>query len=183
MCPGSFHCRGFFNLSYSRKWIILNLLLLRAIAALEIFGGTWGLVIMLYRITHVLDNLKFVIFLLLYLIPFTLSILAGTLLLKRKEAGINLSLVVQLLQIPYFTLSGLYYSFISGLLLGVRISFLEGINNYNFNFILGGYCQIQTGLPTEIVAFGINVCALSVFVFLLLHKLKGKPFNFGEDYK
>jgi len=123
---------------------------------------------------QVLDNLKFVIFLLLYLIPFALSVLAGILLLKDKTAGLNLSLVVQLLQIPYFTLSGLYYSFMSGLLLGVRISFLEGMKNYNFNFLLGGYCQIQTGLPADITVFGINIFALLVFVFLFFYRLKSK---------
>lgn len=150
----------------------MNLLLLRFIAVIEILGGVWGLLIMLYRMTHVLDNLKFVLFLLFYLIPFALSILAGILLLKNKMAGLNLSLVVQLLQIPYFTLSGLYYSFMSGLLLGIRISFLEGMTNYNFNLLLGGYCQIQTGLPVEITLFGINIFALLVFVFLFFYKLK-----------
>jgi len=153
---------------------MMNILLLRLIAAIEIFGGTWGLVIMLYRMTQVLDNLQFIIFLLLYMIPFALSILAGILLLKNKETGLILSLVIQLLQIPYFALSGLYYSFISGLLLGVRISFQEGIKNYNFNFTLGGYCQIQTGLPVEFQALGINLFAVSLFGFLLFNKLTGK---------
>lgn len=129
---------------------------------------------MLYRIAHVLDNLKFVIFLLLYLIPFALSILAGILLLKKTVVGLNLSLVIQLLQIPYFTLSGLYYSFISGLLLGVRISFLEGMKSYNFNFIMGGYGQIQTGLPVEITALGMNVFAVVAFGFLLFNKLSNR---------
>lgn len=129
---------------------------------------------MLYRMANVLNNLKFVIFLLLYLIPFALSILAGVFLLKNKAAGLNLSLVVQLLQIPYFALTGLYYSFISGILLGIRISFLEGATHYNFNFLFGGYCQIQTGLPAEIAAFGINIFAVMVFGFLLYNKLKGK---------
>ncbi len=152
----------------------MNLLLIKLIATFEIIGGAWGLVVMLYRIAHVLDNLKFVIFLLLYLIPFALSILAGTLLLKNKVAGLNLSLVVQLLQIPYFTLSGLYYSFMSGLLLGVRISFLEGAKSYNFNFMLGGYSQIQTGLPAEIAAFGINLFAFSAFGLLLFNKLTNR---------
>ena len=152
----------------------MNLILLRIIAAIEILGGVWGLLIMFYRMFQVLDNLKFVIFLLLYLIPFALSVLAGILLLKDKTAGLNLSLVVQLLQIPYFTLSGLYYSFMSGLLLGVRISFLEGMKNYNFNFLLGGYCQIQTGLPADITVFGINIFALLVFVFLFFYRLKSK---------
>jgi len=123
--------------------VVLNLLL-KFIAAVEIFGGCWGLVIMIYRMTHVLDNLKFVIFLLVYLIPFILSIIAGVLLWRNKAAGLSLSLVVQLLQIPYFTLNGLYYSYISGLLLGIRISFLEGMRNFNFNISLGGYCQVQT---------------------------------------
>ena len=151
--------------------MVLNLLL-KLIAAIEIFGGSWGLVIMTYRMTHVLDNLKFVIFLSVYLIPFILSIIAGVLLWKNKAAGLNLSLVVQLLQIPYFALNGLYYSYISGLLLGIRISFLEGMKNFNFNFSLGGYCQVQTGLPPTITAFGINIFAVIVFVFLFFCKLK-----------
>ncbi len=150
----------------------MNLLLLKVIAAIEIFGGVWGFVIMLYRLTNILDSLKFIIFLLVYLIPFALSVLAGILLWKKKVAGLNLSLVVQLLQIPYFALSGLYYSFISGVLLGIRINLLEGIKNYNFNFMLGGYCQIQTGLPLDIAAFGINIFAVVIFIFLLVKKMK-----------
>lgn len=158
----------------------MNLLLLKLIAAIEIFGGIWGLSIMLYRMTHVLNNLKFVIFMLVYLIPFSLSIIAGILLLKKSGAGLNLSLVVQLLQIPYFALSGLYYSFISGMLLGIRISFLEGMKNYNFNFMLGAYCQIQTGLPVGISAFGINIFAVIVFGFLCINRLKWNEFRIIE---
>ena len=153
---------------------MMNILLLRLIAAIEIFGGTWGLVIMLNRMTSVLDNLKFAIFLLGYLLPFVLSIIAGILLLKKRVTGLNLSLLIQLLQIPYFALNGLYYSFISGLLLGFRISFQEGMNNYNFNFMVGGYCQIQTGLPVEILAFGINIFAVATFSFLVFIKLTRK---------
>ncbi len=129
---------------------------------------------MLFRMFDVLDNLQFIIYMLIYLIPFTLSLIAGALLIKRQKAGLNLSLAVQLLQTPYFALNGLYYSFISGLLLGVRVSFLEGIQNYNFNFSFGGYCQIQTGLPQEITAVGINVFALIAFCFLLVNRLKKK---------
>lgn len=150
----------------------MNRLFLRIIALVEIFGGIWGLSIMAYRMINVLDNLKFLIFLILYFIPFFLSIVAGMLLFKQKTAGLNLSLTIQLLQIPYFALIGLYYSFISGILLGVRIRLLEGITHYSFNFNIGGYCQIQTGLPTEITAFGINIFAALAFSFLLFTKLK-----------
>ena len=111
---------------------------------------------------------------LMYLAPFIVSIIAGILLFKQKTTGLNLSLVIQLLQIPYFALAGLYYSFISGILAGIRISLLEGITHYNFNFLFGGYCQIQTGLPGEISAFGINIFAAVIFSFLLLNKLQGK---------
>ena len=122
----------------------------------------------------ILDNLQFIIYMLIYLIPFTLSLIAGVLLLKRQIVGLNLSLVIQLLQIPYFALNGLYYSFILGLLFGIRVSFFEGVQNYNFNFSLGGYCQIQTGLPQEIAAIGINIFALIAFCFLLVTRLKEK---------
>lgn len=152
----------------------MNRLLLQLIALLEIVGGIWGLSIMLYRMANVLDNFKFLLFLLIYLVPFITSIIAGILLFKKKTAGLNLSLVIQLLQIPYFALAGLYYSFISGVLAGIRISFLEGMTHYNFNFLFGGYCQIQTGLPGEISAFGINIFAGVMFSFLLLNKLQGK---------
>ncbi|MFK5925667.1 MAG: hypothetical protein QM483_03455 [Desulfuromusa sp.] len=152
----------------------MNRLLLQLIAILEIIGGVWGLSIMLYRMANVLDTFKFLLFMLLYLVPFIISIIAGILLFKQKTAGLTLSLVIQLLQIPYFALAGLYYSFISGVLAGIRISLLEGITHYNFNFLFGGYCQIQTGLPVEISAFGINIFAVVTFSFLLIYKLQGK---------
>lgn len=160
-----------------KKESILHLLLLRVIATIEIIGGVSGSVIMFYRMTSVLDNLKFAIFLLGYLLPFILSIIAGILLLKKRVTGLNLSLLIQLIQIPYFALNGLYYSFISGLLLGIRISFQEGMNNYNFNFMVGGYCQIQTGLPVEILAFGINIFAVATFSFLFFIKLTRREFT------
>ena len=152
----------------------MNRLLLQLIALLEITGGLWGLTIMFYRMGNVLDNFKFLLFLLLYLLPFILSLCAGILLWKQKSIGLTLSLVLQLLQIPYFALSGLYYSFISGVLAGIRISFLEGMTHYNFNFLFGGYCQIQTGLPIGISAFGINLFAVMTFGFLLFSQLRRK---------
>ncbi len=152
----------------------MNRLLLRFIAILEIIGGIWGLSIMIYRMANVLDNFKFLLFLLIYLVPFIISIIAGILLFRQKTAGLNLSLIIQLLQIPYFALAGLYYSFISGVLAGIRISLVEGMTHFSFNFLFGGYCQIQTGLPNEISAFGINMFAVVMFSFLLLNKLQGK---------
>ncbi|RLB72528.1 MAG: hypothetical protein DRH06_03850 [Deltaproteobacteria bacterium] len=149
-------------------------LFLQLIAILEIVGGIWGLSIMLYRMGNVLDNFKFLLFLLLYLLPFIFSLCSGILLWKQKSIGLTLSLVLQLLQIPYFALAGLYYSFISGVLAGIRISFLEGMTHYNFNFLFGGYCQIQTGLPIGISAFGINLFAVITFVFLLFNRLQCK---------
>ena len=121
---------------------------------------------MLYRMAAVLDNFKFLFYLLLYLLPFLLSIIAGSLLLYQKKGGVGLSLAVQLLQIPYFSALGWYYSFISGALLGIRISFLEGTTHYSFNFLAGGYCQIQNGLPEGITAFGINIFAVILAVIL-----------------
>ena len=152
----------------------MNRLILQLIAVLEIVGGIWGLSIMLYRMANVLDNFKFLLFILLYMVPFILSLCAGILLWKQKSIGLTLSLVLQLLQVPYFAFAGLYYSFISGVLVGIRISFLEGLTHYNFNFLFGGYCQIQTGLPIGISAIGINIFALVVFGFLLLNRVKGK---------
>ncbi len=132
---------------------------------------------MLYRMLDVLDNLQFIIYLLIYLVPFIFSILAGIQLLKKRTSGLNLSLAVQLVQVPYFAFNGLYYSFISGLLLGIRVSILEGMKKFNFNFSIGGYCQVQTGLPVELTAIGINVFALITFCFLLGNRIK----NIKED--
>jgi len=80
-------------------------------------------------------------------------------------------------RLPYFALAGLYYSFISGILAGIRISFLEESTHYNFNFLFGGYCQIQTGLPAEVLAFGINLFAVITFGFLLFNKIIGKEIS------
>ena len=155
----------------------MNRLLLRLIAILEITGGVWGLSIMLYRMANVLDNFKFLLFILLYMLPFIVSLCAGMLLWKQRSIGVTLSLVLQLLQILYFAIAGVYYSFISGVLIGIRISFLEGLTHYNFNFLFGGYCQIQTGLPVEISAFGINIFAVVAFVILLSNSVKKKVGN------
>ena len=125
---------------------------------------------MLYRMVDVLDNFRFLFYMLLYLLPFILSSTAGILLLRRKKGGIDLSLAVQLLQVPYFAAAGWYYSFISGALIGIRVSFLEEVTHYSFNFLVGGYCQIQNGLPEGISAFGINVFAVLLLIILVRQK-------------
>jgi len=147
-------------------------ILLKLIGGIEIFGGLWGVAVMLYRMASVLDNFRVLFYMLLYLLPFFLSIIAGIMLLRGKRGGIDLSLGVQLLQIPYFAAAGWYYSFISGALLGIRVTLLDGVTHYSFNFLLGGYCQIQNGLPEEIRAFGINILALALLVILARQKYK-----------
>jgi len=150
--------------------IILNRILLKLIGFIEVFGGLWGISIMLYRMADVLDNFRVLFYMLLYLLPFILSLIAGILLLQKKRSGIDLSLAVQALQIPYFAVAGWYYSFISGALLGVRVSFFEKATHYSFNFLAGGYCQIQNGLPEGISAFGINIFAIILLIILVRQK-------------
>jgi len=148
----------------------LNRTLLKVIGGIEILGGLWGIAVMFYRMVDVLDNFRFLFYMLLYLLPFILSVIAGSLLLREKRGGVDLSLAVQLLQAPYFAAAGWYYSFISGALLGVRVKFSEEATHYSFNFLVGGYCQIQNGLPEGITAFGINIFAVLALAILIRQK-------------
>ncbi len=136
-------------------------------------GGVSGILTGLWGMYQFLSNsnwltLLFIPFIFLYF----LSILAGIYLWKDKPRGFILSIIIQAIQIPQFTLGGLLYYFCSGLELSPRLFFHDNGGGFNFKFWFGGNFLIKYAPQSSMTMIGINLFALFAFTFLLTQKKK-----------
>ena len=84
-------------------------------------GGIAGLIVV---VTMPLETLLLYKATTLYVLAsYTLSTAAGILLLMQKRIGTTLSMLVQLIQIPYLALKGFQYQLISGIELSLGVEF------------------------------------------------------------
>jgi len=138
------------------------------IAFLEMAGGIVG-VIGAIRYGGIFPQTPlalplFVIFLGLYV----LSFIAGLFLWRHHPIGVKLSLVVQILLIPVFTIASLLYKFVSGLQLGFAIYSSSGFApGFRFLIFFGSTWQISTWARGEPFLLGVNIIAVLIILYLL----------------
>lgn len=102
------------------------------------------------------------------IIWYSLSIYSGVLLLKEKRKWISLSMINQIIQIPYFLIWGFSYLFFSWFWL--LIWFHSLLWKLSFNFFLGSKFEILYDYETSWYIIWINIFALFVLYFLLKYK-------------
>lgn len=150
----------------------------KAIAIYEIVGGALGLAMSIWIITKSyssIDNdmpvglkIAFAAILIFPVIIYILSILAGTLLIRNSEKGLNLSILVQAIQLPYFVnILGLSYYMNLGLQTVFSVS-LENGTHVNLFIYLGKFFNIDyVQISNDLTTVGINILALLILVALL----------------
>jgi hypothetical protein len=146
---------------------------LKLIGIYQVIGGLIGLGLTVWLITMLLPMPLVVICIVIISIGlFLFSVACGIGLWKRKMAAINLSIVLQLLQIITFTLYGISFKFISGLGFLINIDFTSTLQAHiklsepllRFTYLIG---------PTDKI-IGVNLSAILIFFFIVDLKRKIK---------
>lgn len=140
----------------------------KAIAALEIIGGLTGVALIVRSIfgsselsgRGAVAIAVAITFLMLYLT----SILAGWMLWQSTTMGRRLSLVTQALQIPWFRLFGLKYTFAAG---AYAVAGFES-GRADFQLALGSLYGFEILLEPGGSSFYVNLVALVLFVLISL---------------
>ena len=160
-----------------------NLNWTKIIAASEIIGGCIGVAIVSYLVGVSLSLASFAAVLSsLFLIPFSLSIYAGWLLWMNEARGLNLSTIVQALQIIQLKIPGLLsYKFISGLEIPLifEVDPLTASSSTNFSLGFSGSFDFSFGGESEFL-LGVNLAALAA-IFYLSRLRKSQLVSTSED--
>ena len=145
------------------------------LAIYQIFGGIIGIVLTIY-IASTVATFPFIVIamLLVALALYYYSILCGVLILKNPFIGLKRSLVLQFLQVVFFSISGFGFKYFSGLYFTVEFDLgyfpnFElgwGISSWNFNFKNASHKNYV----------GVNFLAILLVIFIdkQISKLKEK---------
>ncbi len=162
----------FFMIENISKPVISKLFIL---AIYQIFGGIIGIVLTIY-IASTVATFPFIVIamLLVALALYYYSILCGVLILKNPFIGLKRSLVLQFLQVVFFSISGFGFKYFSGLYFTVEFDLgyfpnFElgwGISSWNFNFKNASHKNYV----------GVNFLAILLVIFIdkQISKLKEK---------
>lgn len=97
---------------------------------------------------------------------FLTSIMAGYLLLKHREYGIGLSIVIQAIQSLQFLIKGIYFSFLAGAQLSVQI--YKILSTAGFKLNAGIYSQFNFAIQSDFgFMIAINFVPLVIIYFLI----------------
>ena len=142
--------------------------MLKSIAIYQIIGGLIGFFILWTIDFSSLSTIKVISSLLMFLL-FSLCVFSGYLLLKDKLAkGINLSIILNLIQVISFGVLGYTFKFVSGVCVGLNIDltndfllrFSFDVTNFQANF-WGG---------SNVIFIGINFIPIIILYFLFKSK-------------
>jgi len=141
---------------------------LKVIAFLEIGGGIVG-IIGPFAFTPDLLSIKLgkLFVQLAFLLPMSLSIVAGVLLWKGTYQGLMLSRIVQGMQIPILIYHRVLYEFYTGL--GLYVS-LKGIFKIQIEPLLGAIFRFRVLDEPRYESVGINLIALLAFWYLMRNR-------------
>lgn len=154
----------------------------RPIALLQIVGGVLGIIRTLYYIGETLppsivDQLIAGGMLVLY----TVSIIAGLLLWQQQRQGVSLSILLQMVQIPYFSLTTLSYYIIAplGVMLYVQVGGAGFIDpNIYYGLFYKSEWLITLWSPTEPFFIGLNLVPVVCLWYLRRQQAVGKTIVF-----
>lgn len=144
---------------------------LKALGIYQIIGGVQGIVLTIWLLTKTAPFSGLI--LPVYLIALALyffSIYCGSLLLKQKETGLNLSLINQFLQLVNFTISGFAFKYVSGIDLTFGLS-LPTYTGFKIDLGISSWIINLDGDEDSMLIY-LNFIALYLIIFI--SKLKKK---------
>lgn len=141
----------------------------RIIAFYEMLGGVLGVSLFIFFVPfrNFFLGAELFIINIIMLSLYVFSFCAGFLMWKGKKSGIRLSLIIQAFQIPQFIINGYTYLFICGSMLSINIEYFSAYYGFNFKVHLGSLYHINLISRHTPLIFGINVIALTIFLYLL----------------
>lgn len=142
---------------------------IKIIGVYETLGGLVGVGILLWvGLQGFFDSrLGSILIVLFAFLMYILSIISGYLILKGRYFGLLLSRFIQVIQIPIFSIGGLSYLFVSGILLSVHLSSNGSNMAAGSNVLLGSKFNITfPPQPDSTTIIGINIIALIAFLYL-----------------
>ncbi len=139
-----------------------DLLITRVIALLQIVGASSASIAMLPQIWHAQPTfVSACICLVMYLI-FSLSIISGIWMWYEEARGYRLSVLVQSLQVPVFSLLGITYKFVFGF--GILLKILGGGGLLTIE--IGGHSYLFLSSEITNAQCGMNLVALFALAFV-----------------
>jgi hypothetical protein len=154
------------------EFINKDQLKLKLIAWYEIAGGFLGLCLVIWLIatTGTITGITLLIFALAIGL-YSFSIFCGIQLFKNPlKLGLTISIINQILQIINFSIFGLGYKYIAGILITFGIDYTSALKS-TMNFSVSTF-QIIINQEKEVFTVGINIVA--AFLAYSLDKLKNK---------
>lgn len=143
----------------------------KAIGWYEIIGGAIGLLLILF-LTFRIDIFSNAFATLIYIIfsaLFLVSMLAGYSVLKNKNYGFSLSIIIQLLQSIQFILKGTYFSFLAGAQL--TFQFFGGYES-GFKFKFGAFSEFNLHINSGIYGWLISINIVPLIIIYYLMKMR-----------
>lgn len=140
---------------------------LKVIAVLELVGGTFGILLMIYVAFASQFSWQVMIMLPIPIAIFVLSFFAGKELWKGTKFGRRASIAVQLIQLPKISSQYLIFSFSFGFDLFAQITTMNGMLFYGLQFRLLADSQLYIFLQQE-PALGLGVSILSIVAIQIL---------------
>lgn len=139
---------------------------LRGLAIYQIVGGGLGIaftaVVMLQGSTILTQQVLRASLLAAGL--FVFSIICGSLLFRKPQRGLTLSLVNQVLQVVYITFGAFSFQYVAGLRVGVGFD-MVGSWTFKFRLALSSF-QFALGTDTGQKFIGINLVALLLIFWI-----------------
>ncbi len=145
---------------------------LRAIAAVQMLGGAYGIITIPIFVASGLFEPSALIFAVLCIAP----AIAAIGLWKKRPGGIKLSILLQGLQIFSITSGAIAYKLLLGADASLYYQVLpNGYPSFGFSWKVGGGGFFLLNYPDTPFGFGVNFVSLAFFVYLILYWRENKP--------
>ena len=152
--------------------------LIKIISFYEIVGGSLGVLMTIYLSLFSPNSVLqfrsqssiFLLVLGIYffvIILYSLSIIGGILLWKKKTVGYIISIASQLSQILYIITPMFVYNFVSGLLIGFRIGTISNVTTAQFSAHIGSTFNIYFNTNIQGFAIGVNFIPVIIIICLI----------------
>jgi hypothetical protein len=150
---------------------------LRTISGLEVVGGGWGIGLIMWQVLAAPRGAFYIPSVLIVILIYSLCIVAGITLWMGHPCGRNISIVIQIIQLPKLLSPLLIFFFSFGLDFNFYWVLSSEFSNLRINLKLGAYHQLLINQTSAPFGIGVSIPAC-IFLFKLL---KYKPSVNGPD--
>ena len=144
---------------------------LRVISILEIVGGVFGIIILVWWFLFVPFNIYSLLIAPIPIAIYVLSILAGYWLWKGHRFGRTASIIIQAIQLPKIFSPFIIFLFSFGFDVWIQFLFLpNGLTNLGFEFRILSFNQLFFNVEQAPTGVGVSITALIILIMLIKYK-------------